>query len=239
MARAGLALGGVALIGAGVAIGLGWWWTSTAEATERISEDVHTVKIANDSGDVTIRAGKVPETTVRQHFEYSWGEPEQGYSLSGATLVLGDCGAWCSVDYTVTVPLGTGVTGSLDSGDLRITGVASVDVAVDSGDVRISEVSGPVAIDTDSGDVRLTGIAGPVRAQVDSGDLTITLTEPADVHAEVDSGDVELTVPRTRYHVLGSTDSGDRDIDVPRDPGSRYELELSTDSGDVSVDVLG
>lgn len=253
MARGGLAIGGVALIGLGAAVGLGWWWPSTAEATERVAEPVRAVDIANDSGDVTIRAAEVDRTIVRQRFSYSWGTPVHAYSYSDGTLVLSGCGAWCSADYEVTVPRGTTVTGSVDSGELRLRGVASADVDVDSGSVSISRVPGPVTVNADSGDVELhdigarisvdadsgsvtaTGVHAPLEARLSSGNLTVRLAEPGDVRAALSSGDITLTVPRGSYHVLGDTSSGDRDIDVRRDPGSAHLLELQTSSGDVSV----
>lgn len=253
MARNGLAVGGVALIGLGAAIGLGWWWPSTAQATGRVGEPVRTVEIANDSGDVAVRAADVDRTTVRQRFSYSWGEPERGYHYSGGTLVLDGCGSWCSVDYEVTVPRGTRVTGSVDSGELRLRGVATVDVDADSGDVSISGVTGRATVQADSGDVELrdiggrisvdassgsvtaTGVRKPVDAQLSSGDLTVRLAEPGDVRAEVSSGDIQVTVPRGHYHVEGDTSSGDRAIDVRRDPDSQHRLALRTSSGDVTV----
>lgn len=253
MARSGLAIGGVALIGLGAAVGLGWWWPSTAAATERVREPVRAVEVASDSGDVTIRAAEVDRTTVRQRFSYSWGEPERAYSYSDGTLVLSGCGPWCSVDYEVTVPRGTALTGSVDSGKLRLRGVASVDVEVDSGDVAVSRVAGPVTIDVGSGDVRLrdiagrttvhadsgsvaaTGVRAPLEAHLSSGDLTVRLAEPGNVRAEVSSGDVLLTVPDAPYHVTGDTSSGGRDINIRRDSGSAHLLALQTSSGDVTV----
>lgn len=253
MSRTGLAVGGVALIGLGAAIAFGWWWPSTAHATVQLDAPVRTVEVANDSGDVIIRAADVARATVRQSFHYSWGEPEKAYTASDGELVLHGCGSWCSVDYQVTVPRGTAIHGSLNSGELILTSVESVDVHVDSGDVSVSDVNGRVTVEADSGDVELrdvggrvevnadsgsvegSGLSGPVRAQLSSGDLTLRLAEPADVRAAVNSGDITLTVPHVPYHVEGGTDSGDREIDVPRNSSSEHLLTLQTDSGDVTV----
>ncbi|PXY38395.1 DUF4097 family beta strand repeat-containing protein [Prauserella flavalba] len=218
MGRAGLAIGGVALIGVGIAFGLGWFWPATSEATATVDQRVSRVELANDSGDVLVRAEEGAETTtVRQRFSYRWGEPEEAYEVRDGTLVLAGCGSWCSVDYEVIVPEGTTVSGSVDSGDVTLEDVS---------DVRVQ---------ADSGDFTGTRLRGAVDVSVDSGDLTLTLDEPRDVKLAADSGDVEVTVPDGAYRVIGTTDSGDREIGVTQDPDASAVLDLSTDSGDVTV----
>lgn len=253
MARAGLAIGGVVMIGVGAAIGVGWWWPTTAEATGRVGDRVHTVQIDNESGDVAITAADVGQTTVQQTFHYNWDEPGQAYQVADGELTLNGCGWMCSVDYVVTVPLGTKVTGQLQSGDLEVTGVATADVHSNSGAVTVRDVNGPVTVEADSGDIELSGLGasatvdsssgsvtardmrGPVEASVSSGDVLITLAEPEDVQVSASSGDVSLRVPRVAYHVEGSTDSGGRSIEVPRDSASPHLLQLNASSGDVIV----
>lgn len=235
MQRTSRAIAGIALIGVGVAIATGWWWPSTAEATDEVREPVGVVEIDDDSGDVSVRADDVSTTTVRQRFRYSFGTPDDGFSLEDGTLRLADCGWQCSVDYDVVVPRGTTVHGKLDSGDLTLDGVAGVQVHADSGTITMRNVDGTVKVEADSGDVRGHGLRGPVEAHADSGDVVLHLAAPDSVTADADSGDVELTVPSASYRVTGSTDSGERTITVPTDPGSPFVLDLSSDSGDVTV----
>ncbi|PXY34644.1 hypothetical protein BAY59_03755 [Prauserella coralliicola] len=218
MGRAGLAIGGVALIGVGIAFGLGWFWPATAEATATVEQRISRVELAGDSGDVLVRADESAETTtVRQRFRYRWGEPDEAYEVRDGTLTLSGCGSWCSVDYEVIVPEGTTVSGSVDSGDLTLDGVSDVQVEADSGDFTGTRLRGAVDVSVDSGDVR------------------VTLDEPRDVRLAADSGDVEVTVPDGSYRVLGTTDSGDREIGVTQDPDASTVLDLNTDSGDVTV----
>ncbi|MGA6163112.1 DUF4097 family beta strand repeat-containing protein [Amycolatopsis magusensis] len=254
MARPGLAIGGIALIVAGAAIGLGWWWPSTSEATAQVSEPVQRVRIASDSGSVHIRTADVRESTVVQRFDYRWGEPSQSYSVEGNELVLADCGNWCSVDYDVVVPMGTAVTGHADSGAVVLTGVASADVSADSGNVEVRNVPGPVTVQASSGDITLadigdavkatansghitgTGIKGRVEADADSGDVELTMAAAQEVRAQADSGNVEVTVPTGSYRVEGTSDSGNRDISIPTGgSAASVLLQLDTDSGDVTV----
>lgn len=235
MQRTTRALVGVGLIGVGVAVATGWWWPSTAEATDEFREPVRIVEIDNDSGNVTVRAAEVATTTVRQTFRYNWGDHGSGTSLEGGTLRLADCGWQCSVDYEVVVPLGTTVRGEVDSGNLELDGVAEVDVEVDSGNITVRNVAGPVKAEADSGDIRGQDLRGGVEANADSGDVVLRLAVPGSVTASADSGNVELIVPPASYRVTGDTDSGDRTITVPQDPASEFVLDLDSDSGDVTV----
>lgn len=272
--RAGLAIGGVALIGVGLAIGFGGFWPKTAHADTRVDADVDVVKIANGSGDVTVHTKDVQSVSVHEDVHYNnWGgTPEdKNYSVDGKTLVLSGCGNWCGVDYTVVVPEGARVTGTADSGTINIDGARGVDVHADSGDVKATRISGNVtvkassgdvvvkqvrgdidvradsgdvrlagisgrsAVVADSGEVRGTGLDGAVDARADSGDVTLTLAKRVDATVRASSGSVDLTVPRGRYRVAASVDSGDTNIQVPRDSSSRYRLRLVADSGDVTV----
>ncbi|RZQ65180.1 DUF4097 family beta strand repeat-containing protein [Amycolatopsis suaedae] len=252
MARPALAVGGVVLIAAGVALGLGWWWPSDEERTGEV-DAVKTVRIDNDSGTVSVRAADVQRTTVVQKIDYRWGSPSDSYRVNGGELVLADCGWWCSVDYEVVVPRGTTVTGENDSGDVSLDGVASVDVSVDSGNLDVRNIAGPVKADASSGDVTLSGIGGDleakansgaisgdglrgrVNAEADSGDISLTLANPQNVRAHADSGNVEVAVPAGSYRVIGDSDSGERQIGIATAPNAQFELDLGTDSGDVLV----
>ncbi|WP_116050108.1 DUF4097 family beta strand repeat-containing protein [Amycolatopsis palatopharyngis] len=252
MGRTGLAIGGVAMIGIGVSFAFGLWSYATAEATDEVG-GVNQVLIDNDSGNVAIRVGDVRSTTVHQRFEYRWGEPDGSISVDEGKLELGDCGSWCSVDYDVVVPEGTEISGTVQSGDLELTGVASAEVDAASGDVTVRQVAGPVRVVTSSGDVRLNDIGGPVDAELSSGDLTgeglrgpvdaqvssgnirLVMMVPQSVTADASSGDIHLTVPDQPYRLEGDSDSGDRTIGVAQSRDSRHTLRLDAASGDVTV----
>ncbi|WP_199429218.1 DUF4097 family beta strand repeat-containing protein [Qaidamihabitans albus] len=255
MGRAGLAIGGVALIVVGGAIGFGWLWPSTAEATATMESEIRDVEIDNGSGYVTVRAEDVERATVRQVFRYRWDRPGDAYSVDGDTLVLGGCGGFCSVDYELVVPRGTEVGGENGSGDITLTGVGAVDVHAGSGDVRVTGGSGPVDIDASSGHVRLSDLAqdvtvrassgdvtgedlrGKVDVEASSGDIELRLAVPRDVRASASSGDIELTMPSGAYRVEGSSDSGNRDIEVDQVSSAEHLLRLDSSSGDVTVEA--
>lgn len=253
MGRPILALGGIALIGVGVALSFGFFSDSTASAAGLVSTAVHSVRIDQNSGSVNVRVGDVQGATVNQTFHYSFGKPGNAYKLDGDQLVLGDCGWNCRVDYDVVVPAGVTVSGDSSSGDITLSGVASADVSASSGSVDIRNVAGAVTVEASSGDITLdsiakdvkakassgsitgSGLGGKVDAESSSGQLKLTLVDVGDVRAEAHSGDIDVTVPRASYRVLGSSDSGDRNIGVPQDPAAAHVLQLDSNSGDVNV----
>lgn len=252
MARRWLVIGGIAMIGIGVVVAFGWWSSATAEATGQV-DGVSRIRVDNDSGNVAIRTGDVQTTTVRQHFDFRWGEPDASFAMDGGELVLGDCGWWCSVDYELIVPEGMAINGDVDSGDLLLEGVSSAEVDASSGDVTVRDVSGPVRLDVSSGDVQLSDIGDPVyidassgdvigdglRGQVEvdasSGNIRLVVVVPQSVTADASSGDIELTVPDGPDRVEGETDSGDREIRVDQAGEAAHTLQLHASSGDVTV----
>jgi DUF4097 and DUF4098 domain-containing protein YvlB len=235
MARPVLAIVGIALIGVGATMAVGFFWDSHSEAAAQVVQQVRSVKIETVSGSVDLRVGDVQATTVHQRFSYHWNTPGESYRLDGDQLVLSDCGRLCSVDYDVVVPKGTTVSGNANSGDITIDGVASANVSAASGTVTIHNVAGPVTAETESGDVIGDGLRGKVDAQVRSGTVKLSLDVAQDVRANASSGNVDVTVPKDSYRVEGNTDSGNRNIGINADSSASRTLDLTTNSGDVTV----
>jgi hypothetical protein len=253
MARPLLALGGIVLIGVGLATALGWGWGSDFSKTDTVSQTIRGVKLEGDSGSVRIRTGSGP-STVREEVSYHWRSKPDGpfYRVDGDQLVLTSCGVNCSVDFEVVVPEGVPVTGKVDSGALDIAGVSSVDVQSDSGGARVEDVSGAVKLRLDSGSIDLRNVGavelrsdsgsvtgddvrGPVDVTASSGSVEFTLAQANDVKVHADSGSIELTVPGGPYRVEGGSDSGHREIGVQTDGSARHLLDLNTESGSVTV----
>lgn len=195
----------------------GWGWEYTHESETTLRQTIQSVNIENDSGSVRIRTGTGPVTVHQRLAYHQRNTPSDAFRVTGSQLVLGACGYRCSASYDVVIPAGLSVTGHLDAGDLDVAGAGSVDVVSDSGDVRGSDLHGPAVV------------------QADSGDVTLTLAHRNDVTVRADSGSVDVTVPHGAYRVSGSTDSGDRRINIGQDPSAGKTLDLTTDTGDVYV----
>ncbi|WP_367134119.1 DUF4097 family beta strand repeat-containing protein [Saccharothrix sp. HUAS TT1] len=222
-----------------------------------VSERVTEVRLQNGSGGVTVRGREgATGTEVRRRvrFPKSDDKPGASHRVEGSTLVLADCGNNCTVDYEVTVPTkDVRIVGENGSGDVRLEGVASVEVEVGSGDTTVLDVSGVVRVINSSGDVEVAGVAGDFTGRIgsgaarlsgmrgdvvidsSSGDVTVRLDAVNSVRADVGSGALTVDVPQGAYRVQVETGSGDRNVDVEDDPNADAELLLHTSSGDVTV----
>ncbi|MFF0149542.1 putative adhesin [Amycolatopsis sulphurea] len=256
MARPILALAGIVVIGAGLAIGFGWGVASSVTREATISEQIHGVKLTAAAGDVRVRTGSGP-VRVQEKLQYHFSsDPGDAYRVEGGQLVLGDCGSNCSADFEIVVPAGIPVTGDIDSGALDVAGVSSVDVTSHSGQAQVADVAGPVSLNLSSGStdvrnvgdlkvhsssgrVKAEGVRGNVDVSVDSGRVELGLDQPANVTVKADSGSVDVRVPAGSYRVTGDSGSGRRSVEIPQylqnaSPESKT-LDLNTGSGRLTV----
>lgn len=153
--------------------------------------------------------------------------------IKGSTLKISqfDCDDERAIDRTVTIELPrevadnlVGITASVGSGDLTVTGIACHDL-----DVTL-----------DSGDIEFTGtVTDTLYAEVGSGDATFELYQaPAkSMDVSVDSGDVEITVPNsTGFKASLTVGSGDFESDfLPLGYDGETILNLEFDNGDKSA----
>jgi hypothetical protein len=201
---------------------------------ETLGQSVSEVRFANDSGDVKITVGG-DQVEVLRTVKYEDTKPGKTYRVDGAALVLEACQERnCWVNYEVTVPEGTTVSGHVDSGNVELVGVARANVEAESGDVSIRDVDGEVNATAQSGNVELSGIGGAVVAGAESGSVTIDMTSAANIAAKASSGNVDVTVPKGNYQVNATADSGE----VTNDVGSGSSgptIDVQADSGNISI----
>ncbi|GAA0812590.1 DUF4097 family beta strand repeat-containing protein [Spirilliplanes yamanashiensis] len=220
--------------------------TETAKITE--------IRLSGGAGDVLVRSSSRADTAVNRVVRYRGAEPERTYRIEGSVLTIDTrCGNDCFVTYDIEAPAGVAVTGSLGSGDIRLTRVGKVDVELQSGDVTVDGATGTVAVRTTSGDivasgvkgaVELTatsgdvearGIAGAVTAETTSGNVELRLAEAVAVRARASNGDVTVAVPQGAYRVQVATGNGDQEVSVPDVASAAHLLDVVTDNGDVYV----
>jgi hypothetical protein len=224
--------------------------TETAKITE--------VQIGEGAGDVLIRTGERPDTSIKRSVRYSGEQPTVTYRLDGSILKIDtDCGMTCSVSYVIDAPTGLTVRGGTTSGNIQLEDVAATDVKATSGDITLrrtagpltarttsgniaaSEVKGAVTVETTSGDIQATQVTGgAVKAVSTSGNIEVDLTNANAIAANATSGDVIVTVPKDRYKVSVDANSGDTDVNVPNDATATHELKVQTTSGSVSIREL-
>ncbi|WP_447004841.1 DUF4097 family beta strand repeat-containing protein [Saccharothrix isguenensis] len=255
-----IALTAVVVVAAAVAL------TSCVRLVQSGFDDQHSVtgqvaevRLQNGSGDVLVRsrAGGGGDVEVRRHVSYpkDANKPEGiSHRMEGSTLVLDGCGNRCSVDYEVTVPSeDVRISGVNDSGDVRLEGVAAVEVEVGSGNATVRDVSGVVRVDIGSGDLdvadvggdsqalvgsgnaRLANMRGAVTVDAHSGDVDVQMAAVLSVRAETGSGNLTVKVPKGAYKVNVGASSGDKEVEIANDPNASAELVLHAGSGDVTL----
>ncbi|HKE52489.1 MAG TPA: DUF4097 family beta strand repeat-containing protein [Actinomycetes bacterium] len=199
---------------------------------DSVSETVRQIRIEGGSGSVSIDTGSGSTTSIRQTVQYRGDRPTVAtHRMEGDTMVLDtDCGRNCSADYRVTVPAGVVVSGRVGSGDISLTGMASVDVETGSGTITARDVTGNVTAQTGSGDINARDIGG--NAQVHTGSGTVTVSDVAGTtNADADSGDVNAR------DVTGSVDAVTGSGTVEVTLAAPTSIRAQAGSGDVTLTV--
>lgn len=189
-----------------------------------------TVEVKHVSGGQVrvIESGRVAKGTV------AYDAATQNLAeIKGSTLKISqfDCDDERAIDRTVTIELPrevadnlVGITASVGSGDLTVTGIACHDL-----DVTL-----------DSGDIEFTGtVTDTLYAEVGSGDATFEFYQaPANsMDVSVGSGDVEIMVPNsTGFKASLTVGSGDFESDfLPLGYDGETVWNHEFDNGDKSA----
>jgi len=188
-------------------------------------------EISARGGDIIVRAWTQPQVHIRAVAER--GSIRLDGSSSYFTLgVRGEMGRGSDTRFEVTVPIGTRVRASTQSGDITIAGTkADAEVNTMSGDIEIDDVAGRVQVGMLSGDVQLRRVNGDVRVNAVSGDVILT-DATGDVEATSVSGEILLRGVTSKSVRAGST-SGDVLYEGTVDAAGRYDL--SSHSGEVEI----
>lgn len=142
-----------------------------------------------------------------------------------------------SVDYTVTVPRGAGVTIESISGDVTVEGVdGETHVEIVSGDGRFTALARLVEAETVSGDLRLTDVRSDdaLSAETISGRIDVEGVRAPRLEVSTVNGAVALRGAECR-RVEVRTLSGTVTFDGVLAADGRYEFE--SHSGDVRLTV--
>ncbi len=142
-----------------------------------------------------------------------------------------------------TLPDSLPVQIRLGSGDVVVSGVASLSLDVGSGDARASGVRGMVHADLGSGDIALDDIGGLNVISVGSGDLNVRGVRGGTRIGSVHSGDLEIVGTEGAVR-LGSVGSGDVNLtdiggNVDVDKIGSGDLEVERARGHLTVGNIG
>lgn len=141
-----------------------------------------------------------------------------------------------SGDLQVDVPRGSSVLIKGRSGDLDVSGVASVRAETMSGSIDLRDITRAVEVTTANGDISLKHAKGRARLRTISGLIEVNDAEPAeaadDLWLNTTSGDISLTQVR-HAHVEATTTAGSVSLTGALARGGLYELK--TTQGDVTL----
>lgn len=203
-----------------------------------ITDGIATIELDDASGSVTVvGSDSADEVTVERTVSYL-GDREIGetHDVDGDILELGDCGRWCTVDYTVKGPAGLEVRGASSNGAIELRTVGEVNVRTSNGRIELEDVSGRVDVETSNGRITGRDLNGDgVRARTSNGAIELELGEAQDVEARTSNGAIRLTVPGGTYQVTADTSNGSTDIGVSDDPDGEFQLDLHTSNGSITV----
>ena len=119
------------------------------------------------------------------------------------------------VDGLLTVRI-TCVGGVICTNRVTLTLPAATDVTVSAGDLRVSDITGPVEVDTDGGKVRLDGLSGPIDARVGGGEVLGTDLTSQEVRARVGGGHIALRFRTPPREVDAFSAAGAVEVILPR-----------------------
>jgi len=187
------------------------------------AEPLETVTIANDVGDVIVRAGDGESVSIRakKHAsgDVSLAELAVDASVAGEHLEIAtrfpDTDVFGSgwIDLTVELP--------------PHVALGSVDAI--AGDVTVVDVSGDPTVSTENGDVTVRRVDGDVQSDVTNGDVTVDHADGL-VTARTLHGDIEVREPRDLGDLVVT--DGDLTADVR---GVASDSVVETTDGDILV----
>ncbi|WP_066944487.1 DUF4097 family beta strand repeat-containing protein [Streptomyces lushanensis] len=170
--------------------------------------------------------------------------PRGSWRMTGDTLSLAvRCRAIasdCEALHEVRVPRGVAVTVRGNNGRITATGFdTALKLRSDNGSLTVRDSSGPVDLESDNGRITAEGLsAGTVTAKSDNGAIRLGMSAVPDMVDTVsDNGRITIDLPasRTSYAVKASSDNGDVDVDVPKDPRSAHVVNARSDNGKITV----
>lgn len=187
------------------------------------------------SGDLTLRAEDVTETTVTVD-----GKDADDVTVEqrGNQIVVlaphkktGFFGGSSELNVNVTLPTDSELATKLGSADLIATGrLGTTKIKSGSGDVRFDELGGDALVETGSGDIEIDSVDGELRVKSGSGDIEVGRLGSA-TSISTGSGDVEIGT--AQGEVLVKSGSGDLRVKE-----AQSDVSLTTASGDLTVDVM-
>jgi DUF4097 and DUF4098 domain-containing protein YvlB len=188
-------------------------------------------ELQNISGTVQVRASR--RSDIRIHAEYDRARIEIDASPMHVQVRTIPRRGMGDADYTIDVPVGTGLTVNAVSSDIDVRDVCGeAELQSVSGDVTLACAQGNVSVMSVSGDVNVRDVRGRLEVTSTSGDVTVLTARGDVVAAHSVSGDISLE--RVESQDVGAeTVSGEVGFSGPIREGGRYRFQ--SHSGDLTI----
>jgi hypothetical protein len=204
--------------------------TTGSENNYTITEPLTSLMIDNPVGSTQIEGTDATTVSVTEQLRYTGDPPQTSHVITGGRLTLSyTCpsrginigGDVCSVSYVVKVPRRLAV---------------QIDDKV--GEATLSGLAGQLTLTSSTGSINATGLtSGGVTARASTGAITLAFaTPPTTVDAQTQVGSVTVQLPAdTAYAVDASSQVGNVEATVRRDPGSPHRVRARSQVGSVTV----
>jgi len=125
------------------------------------------------------------------------------------------------------------IRAQLSKGDLRVSGLAEVDLnlGVGKGDTRLTELSGRIHLEAGHGDIKARTLAGRIELSAGSGDVKIS--EASGDWIKLNTGHGDVVIERVTGNTLCKLGRGDV---VTKNLGG--ELEITSGAGDIVLSAM-
>lgn len=169
---------------------LGSWRPFQSTATSFPAAGVTTLQVNEGVTGLTVTTGDRVQVaqTIRSWLPGSMGR----ITRNNGTLILDGCGWFCQVQYEVTVPVGTDLSGRMAIGDVTAANVGAVHLVIATGDVQLSGPTGEVVVQTGTGQVQVTSPKSSTSVTTGTGRITIT-NASGPVTATTGTGQITIT----------------------------------------------
>lgn len=212
-----------------------------------------TLKVADDSGDVTITGADVDTVQVRViKTAYDSTQSRADEEVKGMKYAIEQSGGTITlkyelpksmnfsnhintVDFVVTVPNEVTVDVNSNIGEVSVASTkGNIDIKNSFGAVTVEDIEGALSVHTNSGEVNATSIVAGVEninLSSDFGGVTLRKADGKDITIDSNSGTITLSEVRATGDINTKTDFGGTSFEN----GSSNSLSVETNSGGVSL----
>ena len=212
-------------------------------------QDARQVSVIGEAANVEVMVSEVARAELVYPKDAEVLEPQLVQTGDGLELTLDETSKHRAA-VTLYLPADIRLQLRLGQGEVRVEGVATLDINVGVGSVQVLG-SESATIRTTAGDVRLEGATGSAQVSSTSGNLSLDFVQApsASVSAQTGAGDVELSLPPDAdVSVTGTSASrelsGFDELLRPDEGRTRlgqgwHEVSLSSEVGSVTFKLKG